>query len=75
MIVGGVLVDTIGWRTGYWIIGALQLMLLVMGVWVLPSGGQNEGLKSGLKKLRMDVDWVGGALTSASLALLSCVLA
>ena len=31
MIVGDVLVETVGWRSGYWIIGALQLTVLVLG--------------------------------------------
>ena len=73
LVLGGVLLDTIGWRFGYYLCGALTLLLFVVSTWALPADKPVEG--GNLKKLKTDIDWVGAALASTCLALFSYVLA
>ncbi|KAL6898474.1 MFS general substrate transporter [Trichoderma evansii] len=72
LVLGGVLLDTIGWRVGWYICGALTIVLFFITLWALPVDKKAEG--SVLLRLRRDVDWIGAILSSASLALISYVL-
>jgi len=73
LVLSGVLLDTIGWRAGYYISGAVTLALFVVSVWALPA---DQGLGTPiLRRLAKDVDGVGAAMASCCLAMLSYVLA
>jgi MFS family permease len=74
LVVGGVLVDTIGWRTGWWLAGGLTLLLALVGLWALPAGTEQRGFKGTLQELKTKVDWVGAALASTFMATLSYFL-
>ena len=73
LVLSGVFVDTIGWRVGFYIAGAVTLVVFVVGLWALPRDQLDE--RPTLKRLRKEVDWVGAGIASASLAMLSYVLA
>lgn len=73
LVLGGVFVDTTGWRTGFYVPGAAILAFAVLGFFVLArdtltTTGKLHGLKT-------KVDWVGAMIASGGLAMLSYVLA
>lgn len=72
LVLGGVLQDTTGWRVGWYLCGGLTMALFLISLWALPVDEKTEGTV--LLRLRRDVDWIGAALSSACLALLSYVL-
>ena len=74
LILGGVLVQTIGWRVGFWIGAGINVLVLVGAVYGIPKDKslRSEPLKG---RLANDVDWVGAGLASVSLGLLSYILA
>ncbi|TKA74600.1 hypothetical protein B0A55_05432 [Friedmanniomyces simplex] len=75
LVLGGVFVKTVGWRVGYYIAGALGFGLFGVGIWVLPRVVVDESQAPKLKRLATEVDWVGAALASGSIATFSYVLA
>ncbi|GMF78897.1 unnamed protein product [Aspergillus oryzae] len=74
LVVGGVLVDTIGWRAGWYIAGGITLFFAVIAVWTIPKNKtvQDESL---LHNVRTKIDWLGAFLASAFMALLCYLLA
>lgn len=70
LVIGGILVDTIGWRTGWFLYGGITLVLSTIGLWALPSDNHDRSLKGMLKSLTHKIDWVGAALASTFMALL-----
>jgi len=75
LVIGGVLVDTAGWRLGYYLCGGCLLALFVSGLSILPHHRLPAGNVGILKRLSSEIDWAGVAMSSASLALLAYVLA
>lgn len=74
LTLGGVFTQTVGWRWGFHISAIWNIVVFGIAYFGLPAS-QNLGWKSALRKMGTDVDWVGGGLASASLALISYVLA
>ncbi len=74
LVLGGVFVDTTGWRTGFYIPGAAVLAFAGLGFFVLPRDAVVEG-SSRLSGLKTKVDWVGATIASGGLAMFSYVLA
>ncbi|KAK0737991.1 major facilitator superfamily domain-containing protein [Schizothecium vesticola] len=75
LLFGGLFIDTVGWRVGWYVTGSVLVGLFVFGVvWVLPADGTTGNLLNVGRELRTKVDWVGAGLASASLALLAYVL-
>lgn len=73
LVTGGILVDTIGWRAGWFIDGGAMLLLFVVGLRVLPKNRRHA--QSIMTQLATKVDWVGAGIASAFLACLSYLLA
>lgn len=73
LVIGGILVDTIGWRAGWFIVGGTMLLLFGIGLRVLPKSKRNaQGI---MAQLATKVDWIGAIIASAFLACLSYLLA
>lgn len=73
LVIGGILVDTIGWRAGWFIDGGAMLLLFVIGLRVLPKSKRSaQGI---VAQLATKVDWVGAIIASAFFACLSYLLA
>lgn len=72
LVLGGILLDTVGWRVGWYMCGGITLVLFFISLWALPIGQKVEGTI--LLRLQRDVDWIGAALSSAALGLISYVL-
>ncbi|KAI8677539.1 MFS domain-containing protein [Fusarium sp. Ph1] len=75
LVLGGVFVDTIGWRAGWYLSGALTLFFSVVGLWVLPTRHDDRGMNDVLRDFRTKVDWVGAILASTFMTLLCYLLA
>ncbi|KAH7127585.1 major facilitator superfamily domain-containing protein [Dactylonectria macrodidyma] len=75
LVMGGILVDTIGWRAGWYLYGAITLVLSAIGVWALPKPEPLGSFRAVLHKMKTTVDWVGALLGSAFMSLISYFLA
>ena len=73
LVLGGIFADTIGWRYGFYITAIINALLFVVAVFGLPRTRNCGSIQ--WNKLKTEIDWVGGALSSASLALISFCLA
>ncbi|KAF5721634.1 antiseptic resistance [Fusarium mundagurra] len=74
LVVGGVLVDTVGWRSGWYLYGGATLLLSAVGLWSLPKS-EPLGFRNIFGDLISRVDWIGALLASSSMASLSYFLA
>jgi MFS family permease len=76
LVLGGVFVSSsLTWRAGYYIGGAVAFALWLIGIRALPVVATDPASAPILKRLATEIDWVGAALASASLATFSYVLA
>ncbi|KAK6444890.1 hypothetical protein FP744_10001138 [Trichoderma asperellum] len=76
LVLGGVFSDTLGWRWGFYTTAILNVIVLVLALWALPSGIDGTVLGTEVfNRLALDIDWFGCVLLSAALALLSYELA
>ena len=73
LVASGVFIDTIGWRSAFFIAGGLTLALFVIGVWALPPDRPSD--QPIFRKLAKDIDWVGAGISCACLTMFSYVLA
>ena len=74
VVLGGILTDTIGWRVGFYISAAIIAIDFALIFWALPTGAKYElTFRQTATRLAADIDWVGAALASVSLALFSYV--
>lgn len=74
LTLGGVLVDTIGWRWGFYIAAVVNFVILVLAAWQRSQSAADAPSIS-LDRLMFEIDWVGALLASSCLAMLSYVLA
>jgi MFS family permease len=75
LVLGGLFVDTVGWRPAFYLAGATTAVSCIFGVWVLPRDRQSRPARMILKQLALDIDWVGTIVLSTGIATLSYVLA
>lgn len=75
LVLGGIFVDTIGWRAAFYMGGGFGFLLFLVGFWALPKGIGAGSLDSVWKQLAVSTDWIGGCLSSASLGTFSYLLA
>jgi predicted MFS family arabinose efflux permease len=76
LVMGGVFSDTIGWRWGFYTTAILNVFVLLLALWALPTGIDGTILgREAFNRLARDVDWLGCVLISTALALLSYELA
>lgn len=78
MVLSGIMIERIGWRSGFYLCGAGILTNAILSWIYLPKMNGEGGSLSRqdlAKKLRSEVDWVGGIIAGSGLALLSYVFA
>jgi MFS family permease len=75
LVLGGVLVETIGWRSGWYLYGGINLVLSAVGFWSLPKSEPLGTLRDILRRVATKIDWLGTLLASTFMALLSYFLA
>ena len=69
LTLGGVFVDTIGWRWGFHIAAIINTAVFAVGLFGLPKLDDKQPHM--VSRLKNDIDWVGITLGTASIALLS----
>ena len=57
LVLGGVFVNTAGWRAGYWFGAGFSLVLSAIGVVILPTGLKDSTENSIWRRLTTKVDW------------------
>jgi MFS family permease len=78
LVVSGIMIERAGWRSGFYLSGGASLFAAVVAFWALPkvqTAVAPSGSASLWKRVWNEVDWVGGFVASAGLAILSYVLA
>ena len=73
LVLGGLFVDTIGWRAGYYMCAAANAAFFVISFFGIPE--DHQGLPFTWSRLAKEIDWVGALMACSCLALLSYVLA
>lgn len=69
LVLGGVFADTIGWRWAFHLCAIINTIVFVVAFFGLPKLAEKQAQV--LHRLKTEIDWVGIALGSTSLALLS----
>lgn len=77
LVLSGVMIEKVGWRSGFYLAGSCTLATAVAALWTLPKlkPQNNEGIMAMWKKVVKEIDWVGGFISSGGLAILAYVLA
>ncbi|KAI8222669.1 hypothetical protein K4K54_006687 [Colletotrichum sp. SAR 10_86] len=75
LVLGGVLVDTVGWRVGFYLTGGLSLLLSFVGLWALPKSRDRRTASEVVYELKRKMDWIGSLLASGFMVCLSYFLA
>lgn len=74
LVLGGVILQTVGWRFGYYITAGLCFALFLVSLWALPTEDKKNDWAS-IARLRTDIDWVGAFASCTCLSLFSYILA
>ncbi|KAI0814689.1 MFS general substrate transporter [Xylaria sp. FL0064] len=74
LVLGGVFIDSIGWRPAFYFVGASTALLFFAGFWILPRD-RPRSAHSIWKRLALEIDWIGATVASVGLATLSYVFA
>lgn len=72
LVLGGIFVQTVGWRTGYYLACGANALVFLMAFVTIPKV---EARGDVWHRLKNDLDWVGVALASTCLAISSYVFA
>jgi MFS family permease len=72
LVLGGVFVDSIGWRWAYYIGTIVNSLLVGAAIWGLPK---DEPAVAVWKRLTTEIDWIGAATATVAISLLSYVMA
>jgi MFS family permease len=77
LVISGILVEKVGWRSGFYLSGGALLTTAAAAVWSLPKikTGSQDGILALAKRVGKEVDWIGGMISSGGLAILAYVLA
>ncbi|KAJ2988369.1 hypothetical protein NUW58_g4013 [Xylaria curta] len=72
LVLGGVFIDTIGWRPAFYFVGAFTSALFFAGPWALPRD-RPRSAQSIWRQFGSDIDWIGATIASVGLAAVSYV--
>lgn len=77
LVLSGVMIEELGWRSGFYVAGGCGLATAIAAFWTLPKlkSEAEGGFVALWKKVGREIDWVGGFISSGGLALLAYVLA
>jgi MFS family permease len=75
LVLGGVFVDSIGWRYGYYIGALLIFAIFLISIFGIPAEQDEEphSLATMLLRMKTEIDWIGCFLLSTSLGMFSYV--
>lgn len=76
LVISGIMIEKAGWRSGFYLVGGASIVATAAAMWSLPKPPPATISSTPiLTRLRTEIDWVGGIIASAGLALLAYVLA
>lgn len=75
LVIGGLLVESLGWRAGWHLYGGITVFFALVGIWGVPKSPEKGRGKQRLEGLKKGVDWVGAGLASTFMATLCYMLA
>lgn len=77
LVLSGVMIEEVGWRSGFYMSGGATLVAALAAIWALPKVATeaSNGSTSMWQRVRRELDWVGGVIASGGLAILAYVLA
>lgn len=75
LVLGGVFVDSVGWRPAFYLAAAASFTLGVIGFWALPISSRSTRRHSIMKRLASEIDWIGTLISTTGLVTLSYALA
>lgn len=77
LVIGGLFVQSIGWRVGYYIGASLIFLTFLISLFGIPADLKpiDQTYRTLLRRLKSEIDWLGCFLLSTSLGLLSYVFA
>jgi MFS family permease len=75
LVLGGLLVQSIGWRYGYYIGAILTFLIFIISIFGLPKDPVEEyrSTSSMFQRIKTEIDWIGCTLLSTSLGMFSYV--
>jgi MFS family permease len=71
---GGIIADKLGWQWGFYISSIIAGLVWALSIWQMPQSSQALSWRM-WQRLKDEIDWVGIAIASISLGMLSYVLA
>jgi MFS family permease len=77
LVLSGLMIERLGWRSGFYLSGACTLATAIAAIWTIPKLklSNSEGSLALAKKVCSEIDWIGGLISSGGLAILAYVLA
>ncbi|KEF52480.1 uncharacterized protein A1O9_11322 [Exophiala aquamarina CBS 119918] len=81
LVLSGIMIQKTGWRSGFYLSGGATFVATIVGIWFLPNAPpaapvtDGELHRSTLARIWGEIDWVGGIIASAGLAMIAYVLA
>ena len=72
LVLGGVFVDNVGWRAGWYMCAGAIMLCFLVGIWTIPADSLTQ--PPSLERFKADIDWIGAIVATACLALLAYVL-
>ena len=72
LVLGGLFVDSVGWRYGYYLSCGLNGMIFLAAFFTIPVSATGADR---IKRLKKDIDWTGVTIATACMAMLSYVFA
>ncbi|KAH8595193.1 major facilitator superfamily domain-containing protein [Bisporella sp. PMI_857] len=75
LVMGGVFVQSIGWRWGYYIGAGLTFIIFIFSIFSIPVDTKTESQSFAqiIERMKTEIDWIGCLLLSTSLGLTSYV--
>jgi MFS family permease len=72
LVLSGIMIERAGWRSGFYLSGGCTLAIAIAANWTLPKLKPRAecGALLLLKKVGHEIDWVGGLISSGSLAII-----
>ena len=76
LVLGGIFVQEISWRYGYYIGAILTFIIFIISIFGIPADRVTESQSSSAlrQRLKTDIDWTGCLMLSSSLGIFSYVL-
>jgi MFS family permease len=76
LVLSGIMIEKAGWRSGFYLSGTCTLATALAALWTLPKLQTPEiSALAMLHKVRREIDWIGGIISSVGLSLLAYILA